>query len=591
MIRVKIQAHHIKIFCIILIVIFFAEMLVMYSLSFFHFEHASFEILLDSLILTFIVAPFIFYFLIYDLINKNQELVIELSQQVENLNMAALVSETDIKGYITHVNKKFCSVSGYSEDELVGNTHKIINSRKHPPEFWRNMWLTISSGKIWQGEVCNQNKDGSYYWVESTVIPKFDKNKNILGYVSIRLNVTEQKETKEQLKSAVAKARDLSEAKSRFLATMSHEIRTPMNGVIAMTQLLQKTSLDHKQKDMLSTIQSCGDSLLVIINDILDLSKIEAGKMELELHNFSLKKLVEDLLFLYSSQTSSKNITLEKSLSIAIEDSFLGDSTRIKQILSNFISNAIKFTDPNGKITFTLLSKNIDEHNTELFFLINDTGIGMTPVQQKLLFSEFTQADSSTSRKYGGTGLGMSISSRLAALMGGSIEVTSELGKGTEVSFSIVLEKSQNIGLDTYMKVNNTIEDVQYAQHYPHRILIADDNAINRKIAIVMFKSLGYECETVTNGHEAIEVVTREKNYSMVFMDVMMPELNGIEATISLKKQLGKNCPPIIAMTANVLPEDQELYIQAGMVDFVPKPIKLEQIKHILTQYWVDPNS
>lgn len=574
-----------------MIVIFFAEMLVMYSLSFFHFENASFEIILDSLILTFLVAPFIYYFLFYDLVNRNQELVRELSQQVENLNMAALVSETDIKGYITHVNKKFCSVSGYSEDELVGKTHKIINSRKHPPEFWQNMWLTISSGNIWQGEVCNRNKDGGYYWVESTVIPKFDKNRNILGYVSIRLNVTEQKETKEQLKHAVAKARDLSEAKSRFLATMSHEIRTPMNGVIAMTELLQKTPLDNEQEAMLSTIQSCGDSLLVIINDILDLSKIEAGKMELELHNFSLKKLVEDLLFLYSSQTSAKNITLEKSLSTAIEDSFLGDSTRIKQILSNFISNAIKFTEPNGQITFNLLSKDIDEQHTELCFSINDTGIGMTPAQMKSLFSEFTQADSSTSRKYGGTGLGMSISSRLATLMGGAIEVKSELDKGTEVSFSIVLEKLKDVGLDSYEKVDNTIEDIQYAQHYPHRILIADDNAINRKIAILMFKSLGYECEAVTNGNEAIEAVTKENNYSIVFMDVMMPELNGIEATISLKKHLGKNCPPIIAMTANVLPEDQEQYIQAGMFDFVPKPIKLEKIKHILTQYWVDPNS
>lgn len=580
----SINVPQLRIYFVILIIIFFAEMFVMYALSFFSFENDYIEIVLDSTLLTLIAAPFVYQLLINNLVRTNKRLVDELSQQVDSLNVAALVSETDIGGYITYVNDKFCEISGYTENEFLGKTHQLINSRTHKPEFWQDMWQTILAGNVWRGEVCNRRKDGSLYWVESTVFPKRNENNEISGFVSIRLDITEQKKTKQQLEQAVLKAEELTKAKSQFLATMSHEIRTPMNGVIAMAELLQKTPLDAEQHSMLTTIQSSGNNLLVIINDILDLSKIEAGKMQLNYHDFSLRRLVNELLFLYSSQTSQKNIVLEKSFSSAIDGSFVGDSTRINQILSNFMSNAIKFTEPKGKISFTLHSKDVDDTHTELRFSVKDSGIGITPEQQRKLFSDFTQADSSISRKYGGTGLGLSICTKLADLMDGAIDISSELGVGTEITLIITLKKAEQPVEDEQHIEQHSNNDKQCSVHYPHKILVADDNLINLKIAKMMLSNLGYECDIVSNGNEVIDACAKTPDYSIIFMDVMMPELDGIAATMALQQLLGEKCPPIIAMTANVFAEDQEKYKQIGMSGFVPKPFKLSDIKQALVE-------
>ncbi len=556
-------------------------------LSFFTFSSSLFEAFLDSALLTLIVAPIIYHFLINRLVSSNRALVDELAQQVESLNVAALVSETDKNGVITYVNDKFCELSGYSEKELIGKTHQLINSRKHPVEFFQNMWQTILSGGVWRGEVCNRQKNGELYWVESTVFPKYDAKGEIVGFVSIRLDVTEQKDTKLQLKEALAKSEALAKAKSQFLATMSHEIRTPMNGIIAMSELLGKTNLTPEQNSMLSTIRASGNNLLVIINDVLDFSKIEAGKLALDLHEFSLEVLINDLLFLFSSQASQKNIDIQKHLSSAIHDNFVGDSTRLIQILSNFMSNAIKFTEPNGKVTFTLLSNEIEETKSELTFTIKDNGIGIPQEQQENLFTEFTQADSSISRKYGGTGLGLAICARLATLMDASIDIKSELNVGTEISLTLTLNKAEHTPLQQDTSLADDVEDAHCAEMYPHRILVAEDSLINQEIAILMFQTLGYECDVVINGKEMIDACTGEQGcpYSIIFTDIMMPEVDGIEATIALKAALGESCPPIIAMTANVLPEDQEKYRQVGMVDFVPKPMQLQKIKLTLMQH------
>lgn len=584
----KEQKSQLKTYFVILIVVFLAETIVMSLLSLFSFSNEHFEIFLDSALLTVIVAPIIYHLLINRLVRSNRALVDELAQQVESLNIAALVSETDASGVITAVNNKFCELSGYSERELIGKTHQLVNSRQHPAEFWQDMWQTILSGNIWRGEVCNRKKNGELYWVESTVFPKYNQKGDISSFVSIRLDITEQKDTKFQLKEAVERAESLANAKSLFLATMSHEIRTPMNGIIAMSELLGKTDLTPEQLSMLSTIKSSGNNLLVIINDILDFSKIEAGKLELDFHEFALQVLVDDLLFLFSSQASQKNIDIEKSLSPAISDSFIGDSTRLIQILSNFISNAIKFTEPNGKIIFTLRSKVIDETKTELTFVVKDNGIGMSHEQQQHLFTEFTQADSSISRKYGGTGLGLAICEKLAMLMNASINIKSEVNVGTEVSLTLTLEKVTHAPLQQDSLSTDEVEDAHCAERYPHKILIAEDNYINQEIAILMFKSLGYECDVVNNGIEMLEACTGDSGcpYTIIFTDIMMPEMDGVEAAYALKSKLNNSCPPIIAMTANVLHEDQAKYRQIGMVDFVPKPMQLKKIKQALIEHY-----
>jgi PAS domain S-box-containing protein len=590
MYRVNERKVQIRAFVGILSLIFFAEMLVMWTLSWFSIESTLVEVLIDSTLLTLIVAPAIYYLLNNRLVTFNRQLFDELKQQVDNLDIAALVSETDLDGYITYVNSKFCDVSGYTKKELIGKTHQIINSKYHSSEFWREMWSTILSGNVWKGEVRNRTKQGDYYWVESTVFPKLDKNGNMIGFVSIRLDITEQKQTKEQLKHAVKKAEELTKAKSLFLATMSHEIRTPMNGVIAMTELLERTELNKEQSSMLSTIKTSGNSLLIIINDILDFSKMEAGKLELDLHEFSLSNLIDNLISLYSSQASKKGIIIDVNVSDITHDILVGDSTRIIQILSNFLSNAIKFTGENGKVEFSLIEANIDENSVGLTFSIKDDGIGISKEQQKKLFKDFSQADSSTTRNYGGTGLGLAICSKLADLMNASIHIESELNFGTKASLLLELEKASEDNVISEKQFTNSIKDEEFALMYPHNIIVAEDNAVNKTIAKMMFKALGYECEIVNNGVELVDACTSKEGtkYSIVFTDIMMPLLDGISATKQIKYCLRDNSPPIIAMTANVYDSDQASYREAGMDGFIPKPININAIKEVLSQY---PNS
>ncbi len=383
----------------------------------------------------------------------------------------------------------------------------------------------------------------------------------------------------ETLKRTSREALHLADVKSQFLANMSHEIRTPMNGILGMVNLLKSTHMDDKQQDMLETIRSCGDNLLVVLNDILDYTKLDSDKLEIEEIDFSIREMIGEVESITRVNSIDKYLDVKVEIDESLPDFFCGDVVRIKQILYNFTNNAVKFTSE-GSVSLIVKGIALSENEFDLKFCVNDTGIGISEKDIKKLFKDFSQVDASTTRKYGGTGLGLSISKKLANLMNGDISVESELGKGSSFIFNVKLKAGQEV-----KKTQNiTLEKKDVAKDFPHEILVVEDNKVNQKLAKLLLNKLGYEVDIAENGKVAIEMMSLKK-YTLVFMDLQMPVMGGLEATKLLIKMYADKCPPIIAMTANAFREDRQQCEEVGMVDFISKPIDSKELLRVVTDY------
>ncbi len=505
------------------------------------------------------------------------------------LDEHALVAIADQTGRLTYVNKRFCEVSQYAQDELVGQTFRIINSGFHTKEFFTQMWHTIARGHIWQGEIQNRAKDGSPYWVETTIVPCLNAQGKPYQYIAIRTDITARRKTEFELASARDAAQAANRSKSQFLANMSHEIRTPMNGVIGMTGLLEETTLDPDQQDIVQTIRKSGDLLLTIINDILDFSKIEAGKLAFEMQNFNLREVVEDTLEMLQETARTKGLELAGMVDDGVFSQVSGDAGRLRQVLTNLLNNAIKFT-LNGKVILRVTRVS----DKMLRFEVIDSGIGISPSDQERLFEPFSQVDGSAARKYGGTGLGLAIARQLVQFMQGEIGVTSRLGHGSTFWFTAHFEHQSGTfsPVDQRLKPNqpansqgsaDSISPSSWALRPMARILLAEDNMINQKVALRMLAKFGYQADTVANGNEVLEAIKRMP-YDIIFMDCQMPDLDGYETTKRIRLTGGRPIH-IIAMTANAMEGDREKCLDAGMNDYISKPVKALDIQAALNRW------
>jgi two-component system, sensor histidine kinase and response regulator len=489
----------------------------------------------------------------------------DLAAQKKAMDEHSLVSVTDIKGNIIYANDKFCATSGYTQKELIGANHNILSSNYQPKDYWRDMYLTVSKGGVWNDEVCNKAKDGKLYWVDTTIVPHYDNDNKLHGYISIRTDITHQKDTISHLAEAKKQAEVANESKNDFLANMSHEIRTPMNGVIGMTNLLLDTSLNKEQKTFASTVKYSAESLLTIINDILDFSKIEAGMLDLEPIEFDLGVLLHELASSIALQAHDKGLELICPANVMPNQSFIADPGRVRQILNNLIGNAIKFTE-NGEVSVTCNIQEQTEQRTKFLFEINDTGIGLNDENQTNLFERFSQADNSTTRKFGGTGLGLTISKQLVEMMDGEIGVKSIEGKGSTFWFTINIANARNsISENAFDNLNN------------QKILVVDDNYTNRVLLDQLLTKWQAEHTLVECGKDALEKLIEASNkgapYHIAILDMQMPNMDGIQLGRAIKKHPLLSSIRMVMLTSQGQRGDTEKLKSAGFNAYLNKPI------------------
>jgi PAS domain S-box-containing protein len=483
-----------------------------------------------------------------------------------------MIITVDPNRKITEFNKAAQKCFGYSLEEVVGKPVDMLYLT--PAEGGQVNLETVTKGKF-TGEVSNRRKDGSIMFCYLSASPILDEDGNTLGVMGISRDITEQKKADEALKKAKEEADEANRAKSEFIATMSHEIRTPMNAIIGMTNLTLETTLAHEQRENLEMVRHSSNSLLSLINDILDLSKIEAGKLALEKVDFDLGAVVESLVTVMSAQAQQKGLVLHCHISPKVSTRLKGDPGRLRQIIMNLLANAIKFTEK-GEIVMSVdyytgeHAQTAQQNAIALYFSVKDTGIGIPEEKKERIFESFVQADSSTTRKYGGTGLGLSISRHLVNLMGGAIWVESAAGMGSIFHFTALFAPGST---GKSRKAKELSEAPSPA--LPLAILLVEDNEVNRKLALHLLSKRGHKVKVAHNGQKAVEMLSRE-NFDLVLMDVHMPEMDGYAATRLIRDPSSlvlNHTIPIIAMTANAMKGDREICLEAGMNDYVSKPL------------------
>ncbi|EDZ62671.1 signal transduction histidine kinase [Sulfurimonas gotlandica GD1] len=527
--------------------------------------------------LSFVVLMILHIVIYMAIKNRYREKEVKDKEVKDYLDIAqVLIMVLDNNKNVTMINTEGAKLLGYSKDEIIGKNwienflpkniqleinelaSDIIEEKEKYPNY-ENYVLTKS------GEL------KLILWKYSTL---FDDQGNTIGLLTSGQDITEQKRTYLELNKAKYEAEKANKSKSEFLANMSHEIRTPLNGIMGFVNLLYKDEKDIKKQEKLKIIKDSSYTLIDIVNDILDFSKIESGMLSIEKVPFNILDAISQTILLFRQRAKEKNITIKLSIDDKIPKFIEGDITRTKQVFSNLLSNALKFSNEDSDVKVNV---NYLDNTNEIYCEVLDSGVGISPSKTDTIFEAFEQEDSSTTRKYGGTGLGLSIVKQLVELMGGKIGVNSELGVGSTFYFTLpIIEAKEDIDKDDVATIN---------QELLHgNALIVEDNKTNQMLLSILLEDFGLTYDVANDGLEAVDKVKNNK-YDLILMDENMPNMNGIEASSTIRKLEHTKDIVIIAVTANALKGDREKFLENGMDDYISKPIDTDELEKILRKY------
>jgi len=520
----------------------------------------------------------------------SQSEVRKLAQTVEQSPEAILIC--DDKRRIEYVNDALIQLVGFERDELIGRDVNLLKSGRTPQDVYRSLEAALAQETAWRGEFINRRRDGSEYVALTVVAPLRDAQGRVSHHVSVQVDVTEQKAMMQELQAhrlhletlverrtdELARAKSAAEAanvaKSAFLANMSHEIRTPLNGILGNAYLLQQQIGQQPEATLLSRITTSGRHLLSVINDVLDISKIEAGHFDLDRVLFSLSDVVDTTLTVVN-HGADKGLLVQCELA-GLPQLLWGDPTRLSQALVNYLANAIKFTEQGAIVLRGLIERESDAQ-VWLRFEVQDTGVGIDPAQQQHLFKAFEQADNSLSRRFGGTGLGLAITRHIAERMGGEVGVRSQLGQGSTFWFTACFDKPAATAVPAPPLATLHAGQRLREAHFGRRVLLVEDDAVNQEVARAIVEAVGLQVDIAIHGQQAVDLV-RQHDYAAVLMDVQMPGMDGLEATRLIRALPGRASLPVLALSANAFSEDRRACLDAGMSDFLGKPFTPEAL-------------
>lgn len=509
----------------------------------------------------------------------------KLSYAVEQ--SPTMIVITDKNGYLEYINPRFSEIRGFTPADVIGKHWSILGMNQINPQESMEFKKLLSNGNEWQGELLSSKKNGEVFWELATLSPIKNQDGEITHYLKVGEDITKRKQEEQELQKAKADAEAANRSKSQFLANISHEIRTAMNCINGMTELLLASETAPSQKEYLELIKSSSDSLINLINDILDLSRIEAGKLRLEQKLFDFNGMIREIIKIYQFQAELKGLTFDYFIAPEVPTSLSGDSGRLRQVLANLLGNAVKFTKK-GNVTLRIEVQNESSLAIHILFSVTDTGIGINPEKIDLLFKNFSQVDGSSNMgKSNGSGLGLAICKQLVELMNGRIWVESEAGVGSTFSFMVPFLKSKTAAtLGTIVNLTTDSLDKRLENTGGKiKVLVVEDHPVNQRFVSSTLQKIGAEIVLASSGVKALEVLETQI-FDLILMDVQMPEMDGYETTIKIREneRLAGMHTPIVALTAYAMEEDKQQCLTVGMDGYLSKPINTAKLYSLVDQ-------